>query len=538
MKIRLIEHGKEARKKLLSGISKLSQTVRTTLGPKGRNAIIERPLGMYPTVTNDGVSIAREVFLEDPFENMGALLVKSVSMQTNDVAGDGTTTATILAEAMIKSGLKYIEENKVNPMLVKKGMMDAKNQVIEALTKMSKPVDNKEQMKQVATISSQNAEVGELIGEVFDKVGEEGIVQVEEGSNQGFEIEMKDGLNFDTGLLSPYFLTDPARMEGIYEDFYILVTDKMISNATELIPLMTEMAKAKKPNLLIIAPDIKGNALQTLVANYQQQAFNCVGIKAPEFGDRQEAMLQDIAVMVGAEYISEKVGRELAKTTIDDLGKAVKVISNRDETTIIEGAGDKEKIKTRQEQIKSQVEACKMDFEKERLQTRLARLTGGVAIIKVGAATEVEQKEQKHRIEDALNATRAAMEEGIIIGGGAALLQVSRNIIFSDGDEAIGQEIVQESLSIPLLQIAENAGEDGVKILDELLNKWDIDKNIGYDANSPLGDPLYVDMFKAGIVDPKKVTRSALENAVSIAAMYLTTETALVEKPKKDESNT
>ena len=534
-----ILHSDEARQKLLDGIEKLNNAVRATMGPKGRNALLEKKFGA-PTITNDGVSIAREIDLEEPFENMGAQLVKEVANKTNDVAGDGTTTATVLAHAIIKEGMHHIKTSKVNPMLLKKGIEDAVKIVVDELDKMKKNITNKEEMAQVATISAQNPEVGDLIAEVFEKVGGEGVVQVEEGQTMGLSIEMVEGMQFDNGYISPYMITDPARMEAIYEDADILITDKKISSIQEILPLLESLAQAGKKNMVIIAEDVEGEALATLVVNKLRGTFNTLAIKAPGFGDRRKAMLQDIAVLTGGRVISEEVGLKLENATIDDLGKARKVVSSKDNTTIVEGRGQADAIKQRIASIKAEVEASTSDFDKEKLQERYAKLTGGVAVIKVGAATEVELKEKKHRIEDALSATRAAVEEGVVIGGGAALLQASLKIDpskFDNDEEKLGAEIVKNALSYPVSQIAENAGVDGVVIQDKLIVSWKKNKNIGYDATTPIDaktEKQLVDMFKAGIIDPKKVTRSALENAASAASMFLTTETAVSEIPKEE----
>jgi len=535
-----IKHSDEARQKLLDGIEKLNNTVRVTMGPKGRNVLLEKKYGA-PTITNDGVTIAREIELEDPFENMGAQLVKEVANKTNDVAGDGTTTATVMAHAIIKEGMHYIKNEKVNPMLLKKGIQDAVKLVIEELDKMKKVIKSKEEMAQVATISAQSEEVGKLIAEVFDKVGGEGVVQVEEGQTMGQTIEMVEGMQFDNGFISQYMITDTTRMESVFEDALILITDKKISSIQEILPLLESMAQAGRKNLVIIAEDVEGEALATLVVNKLRGTFNTLAVKAPGFGDRRKAMLQDIAVLTGGRVISSEVGLKLESATIEDLGRARKVVSSKDNTTIVEGHGKPETIKDRIASIRAEHEKSTSDFDKEKLQERLAKLSGGVAVIKVGAATEVELKERKHRIEDALSATRAAIEEGVVIGGGAALLQASLHIKpdkFETAEEKIGAEIVKTALCYPVNQIAENAGVDGAEIQKKLIEAWKKNKNIGYDATTPIkahADKQLVDMFKAGIIDPKKVTRSALENASSVAAMFLTTESAVTEIPKKDE---
>lgn len=533
-----IKHSDDARQKLLDGIEKLNNTVRVTMGPKGRNVLLEKKYGA-PTITNDGVTIAREIELEDAFENMGAQLVKEVANKTNDVAGDGTTTATVMAHAIIKEGMHHIKTNKVNPMLLKKGIEDAVKIVIGELDKMKKEIKSKEEMAQVATISAQNPEVGELIAEVFEKVGGEGVVQVEEGQTMGLSIDIVEGMQFDNGFISPYMITDTNRMEAVFEDAHLLITDSKISSIKDILPLLESMAQAGKKNLVIIAEDIEGEALATLVVNKLRGTFNTLAIKAPGFGDRRKAMLQDIAVLTGGRVISEEVGLKLENASMEDLGRARKIVSSKDHTTVVEGKGQGDAIAQRVASIKVELDASTSDFDKEKLQERLAKLGGGVAVIKVGAATEVELKEKKHRLEDALSATRAALEEGIVIGGGAALLQASVKIDpskFSDDEERLGAEIVKSALAYPLNQIAENAGVDGAVIQEKLHEAWKSDKNMGYDATSPINNPKIVDMIKAGIIDPKKVTRSALENAASVAAMFLTTESAVVDIPKEEPS--
>lgn len=535
-----IRHSDEARQKLLDGIEKLAKAVRVTMGPKGRNALLDKKYGA-PTITNDGVTIAREIDLEDPFENMGAQLVKEVANKTNDVAGDGTTTATVLAHAIIKEGMHHIKTNKVNPMLLKKGIEDAVKTVVGELDKMKKTITKKEEKAQVATISAQNEDVGSLIAEVFDKVGGEGVVQVEEGQTMGVTYEIVEGMQFDNGYISPYMITDSARMEAVFEDPYILITDKKIGSIQEILPLLESLAQAGRKQLVIIAEDLEGDALATLVVNKLRGTFSALAVKAPGFGDRRKAMLQDIATLTGGRVISEEVGLKLENATIEDLGRARKVVANKENTTVVEGRGKAADIKDRVAQIKTEMEKSTSDFDKEKLAERLAKLSGGVAVIKVGAATEVELKEKKHRIEDALSATRAAIEEGIVIGGGAALFQASQKINpekIDHEEERLGAEIVKNALSYPINQIAENAGVDGNVIQAALLEAWEKNKNMGYNANSSIKlkpKEMLVDMFEAGIIDPKKVTRSALENAASVAAMFLTTETAVVDIPKEEK---
>ncbi|MCK5615356.1 chaperonin GroEL [Candidatus Pacearchaeota archaeon] len=531
-----IKHSDDARQKLLDGIEKLNDTVRVTMGPKGRNVLLEKKYGA-PTITNDGVTIAREIELEDAFENMGAQLVKEVANKTNDVAGDGTTTATVMAHAIIKEGMHHIATNKVNPMLLKKGIMDATAIVVEELDKMKKVIKSKEEKEQVATISAQSPEVGKLIAEVFEKIGGEGVVTVEEGQTMGISHDIVEGMQFDNGFISPYMITDTARMEAVFEDAHLLLTDGKVSSIKDILPLLEAMAQAGKKNLVIIAEDIDGEALATLVVNKLRGTFNTLAIKAPGFGDRRKAMLQDIAVLTGGRVISEEVGLKLENTSMEDLGHARKVVSNKDHTTVVEGRGQGPAIEQRVISIKAELDASTSDFDKEKLAERLAKLGGGVAVIKVGAATEVELKEKKYKLEDALNATRAAMEEGVVIGGGAALLQASAKIDldkFKGEEERLGAEILKSSLGYPVNQIAENAGVDGIVIQGKLVEAWKSDKNTGYDATSSINDPKLVDMIKAGIIDPKKVTRSALENAASVAAMFLTTESAVTEIPSEE----
>ncbi|PIZ73026.1 chaperonin GroEL [Candidatus Peregrinibacteria bacterium CG_4_10_14_0_2_um_filter_43_11] len=534
-----IIHGDEARQKLLDGIEQLAKAVRVTMGPKGRNALIDKKYGA-PTITNDGVSIAREIELEDPFENMGAQLVKEVANKTNDVAGDGTTTATVLAHAIIKEGMHHITTSKMNPMLLKAGIEQAVKKVVDELDKMKKTITTKEEMAQVGSISAQNKEVGELIAEVFEKVGGDGVVQVEEGQTMGLSVDMVEGMQFDNGYISPYMVTDTGSMEAIYENAHILLTDKKIASIQEILPLLESMAQAGIKNLVIIAEDLEGDALATLVVNKLRGTFNALAVKAPGFGDRRKAMLQDIAALTGGRVISEEIGLKLESTTLEDLGRARKVVSGKDNTTIVEGRGKKEAIENRVKQIKTEIDNASSEFDKEKLAERLAKLTGGVAVIKVGAATEVELKEKKHRIEDALSATRAAIEEGVVIGGGAALLQASQSIDPEKADsdeEKIGAEIVKKALSYPLTQIAENAGVESEIIISKLEEAWKKNKHMGYDATKNIKlavEEQLVDMFEAGIIDPKKVTRSALENAASVAAMFLTTETAITDIPKDE----
>ncbi|MBI5411678.1 chaperonin GroEL [Candidatus Peregrinibacteria bacterium] len=522
-----ILHGDDARQKLLSGIRKLSDAVRVTMGPKGRNALLDKKYGA-PTITNDGVSIAKEIELEDPYENMGAQLVKEVATKTNDVAGDGTTTATVLAEAMIREGIRNVTAG-ANPMAIKIGIEKAVEAIVGELDKNKEEVTTKEKIAQVATISAQSPEVGALIAEVMDMVGKDGVITVEEGQTMGLAKELVEGMQFDNGYISPYMVTDPARMEAIYEDASILITDRKIASIHDILPLLESMAKTGRKNLVIIAEDIEGEALATLVVNKLRGTFNTLAIKAPGFGDRRKAMLQDIAIVTGGRVISEEVGLKLENASLEDLGHARKVVSSKENTTIVEGKGTKKAIEERIKHIKAEIEATDSDFDREKLQERLAKLSGGVAIIKVGAATEVELKEKKHRIEDALSATRAAVEEGVVAGGGTALVQASKvleKLNPKNPDEKVGVDIVFRALEYPIRQIVSNAGMEGSVVAIAVKSGK---KNHGYNAETM----EYADMMAAGIIDPKKVTRSALQNAASVAAMFLTTETAIAELPEK-----
>jgi chaperonin GroEL len=528
-----IHFSEEARKKLFKGITKLADTVRITMGPKGRNVILEKSYGS-PTITNDGVTIAKDIELEDKFENMGAEMVKEVASKTNDAAGDGTTTATILAHAIIAEGLKYLTAG-ANAMNLKAGIAKATKAVVAELENLKEDVKTKEQQKQVATISSQSEEVGEIIAEVLEKVGENGVVTVEEGQTMGLEIDVVEGMQFDNGYISPYFITNTQNLKAEFEDAQILITDKKISSIQEVLPLLEKLSQAGKKELVIIAEDVDGEALATLVVNKLRGAFSALAVKAPGFGDRRKAMLEDIAALTGGKVISEEVGLKLENVELDDLGRAGKVISDKDNTVIVDGKGDKKAIHARVEAIKKELETTTSDFDKEKLNERLAKLTGGVGVIKVGAATEVEQKEKQHRVEDAVEATKAAIEEGIVAGGGVALIRAKKVLeklieAEEDADEKVGIEIIARSLEIPVRQIAENAGADGGAILAKIVAAKNM--NEGFDA----AHGKFTDLVAAGIIDPKKVTRSALENASSIAGIFLTTEAAIADKPKKEES--
>lgn len=525
-----ITFGDPARSALLAGVKKLNDVVRLTMGPKGRNVVLEKKYG-GPLITNDGVTIAKEIDLKDPEENMGAQLVKEVATKTNDVAGDGTTTATLLAAALLEEGIRNVVAG-ANPIMLKKGIDKAVAKVVEHLDKIAKTLNTKEEIAQVATISAQDAEVGEVIAELMEKVGHEGVITVEESQTFGIDKEIVEGMQFDNGFISPYMVTDPARMEAIYENVKILVTDKKISSIKELLPLLEQIAQSGTKELVIICEDLDGDALATLVVNRLRGTFNVLAIKAPSFGERRKAMLKDIAILTGANMISDELGVKLETATLADLGMARKVVAEKEKTVIVEGSGEESAIDARIEEIKAELDRSKSDFDKEKLAERLAKLSGGVGIIKVGAATEVELKEKKARIEDALNATKAAVQEGIVAGGGAALLHAAAIVSAMKGhseDEMVGIRLLAKILSKPLEQIADNAGKDGKVIVQEVLNKANGDENMGYDAVS--GE--VVDMIKAGIVDPKKVTRSALQNAASVAGIVLTTGASVTDIPEE-----
>jgi chaperonin GroEL len=516
-----------ARNELLAGVEKLADAVRVTMGPKGRNVLLQRSFGA-PHITKDGVSVAKEIELKHPVENMGAQLVKEVASKTADEAGDGTTTATVLAHAVFKEGLKYITAG-ANPVAVKRGMDKAVEAIIAELKNMSKTVENKEQIAQVATISANNdKKIGELIAEAMDKVGKDGVITVEEGKSLQDELEVVEGMQFDRGYLSPYFVTDTEKMVAELNDAYILLYDKKISNMKDLLPLLEQMVQAGNKPLLIIAEDIEGEALATLVVNKLRGVLNVCAVKAPGFGDRRKAMLQDIAILTGGQVISEELGRTLESATLADLGQAGRVVVDKENTTIVDGRGDKAAIEARIAQIKKEIEETTSDYDREKLQERLAKLSGGVAVIKVGAATETEMKEKKDRVDDALSATKAAVEEGIVIGGGAAILKAAAKISVDteDADEKIGVDIVKQAVKAPIKQIATNAGyEAGIVAM----KVEEADENIGF--NAATGE--YVDMFEAGIIDPTKVERIALQNAVSVGSLLLTTEAAVTEIPEE-----
>ena len=523
---KMIAFDEEARRGLERGMNQLADAVRVTLGPKGRNVVLEKKWGA-PTITNDGVSIAKEIELEDPYEKIGAELVKEVAKKTNDVAGDGTTTATILAQALVREGLRNVAAG-ANPMGLKKGIEAAVEAVCEDLSKASKDVETKEQIASTASISAGDKAIGGMIAEAMDKVGKEGVITVEESNTFGLELELTEGMRFDKGYISPYFVTDPERMEAVLDDPYLLVVNSKISAVKDLLPLLEKVMQSGKP-LAIIAEDVEGEALATLVVNKIRGTFKSAAVKAPGFGDRRKAMLADIAILTGGQVISEEVGLKLDNATLDLLGRARKVVITKDETTLVEGSGDADQIAGRVNQIRAEIEKSDSDYDREKLQERLAKLAGGVAVIKVGAATEVELKEKKHRIEDAVSNAKAAVEEGIVAGGGVALLHASITAFEKlelIGDEATGANIVRLALESPLKQIAVNAGLEGGVVVEKVRNL-----EAGHGLDAATGE--YVDMVKAGIIDPAKVTRSALQNAASIAALFLTTEVVIADKPEK-----
>ena len=526
MAAKMIAFDEDARRGLERGMNQLADAVKVTLGPKGRNVVLEKKWGA-PTITNDGVSIAKEIELEDPWEKIGAELVKEVAKKTDDVAGDGTTTATVLAQALVREGLRNVAAG-ANPMSLKKGIESAVERVSEELSKLAKDVETKEQIASTASISAGDSTVGEIIAEAMDKVGKEGVITVEESNTFGLELELTEGMRFDKGYVSHYFATDTERMEAVLDDPYILIVNSKVSANKDLLPLLDKVVQAGKP-LVIIAEDIDGEALATLVVNKIRGLFKSVAVKAPGFGDRRKAMLGDIATLTGGQVISEEVGLKLETADVDLLGKARKVVVTKDETTIVEGAGSKADVQGRINQIRTEIDNTDSDYDREKLQERLAKLAGGVAVIKVGAATEVELKERKHRIEDAVRNAKAAVEEGIVAGGGVALLQAGNSAFQKlelNGDEATGATIVRRALEEPLKQIAVNAGLEGGVVAEKVRSLA-----AGHGLNAADGE--YVDMFKAGIIDPAKVTRSALQNAASIAGLFLTTEAVIAEKPEK-----
>ncbi len=524
--------GTEARSALKRGMDVLAEAVVTTLGPKGRNVAIDKKWGA-PTITHDGVTVAKEIELKDPFENMGAQLLKEAATKTNDIAGDGTTTATLLAHVLIEEGMKNVAAG-ANPMLLKKGILTAAEKVAQAISEAAVEVATREDIANVAAISAQDREIGELIAEVMEKVGKDGVITVEESKGLAFETEYVEGMQFDRGYISPYFITSPETMTATIEDPYILIYDKKISAAQDLVPILEKLVQRGARNLVVIAEDVDGEALATLVVNKLRGLLNCLAVKAPGFGDRRKAMLQDIAILTGGRVITEEEGRKLENATLEDLGRADRVSSTKDETTIVGGRGKEEAIKGRIEQIKIEIEHATSDYDKEKLQERLAKLAGGVAIIRVGAATETELKEKKHRVEDALSATRAAVEEGIVPGGGVALINAMSaldNLKMDYPDEQTGVTILRKALEMPIRRLAENAGPDGAVILSEVRRKHAEtgDKHIGYNVMTD----EYVNMLKAGIIDPAKVTKGALLNAASVAAMVLSTEALITDIPEE-----
>ena len=523
-----IKYQEAARRKLKIGVDKLANAVKITLGPKGRNVVLDKGFGA-PTITNDGVSIAKEIELEDKIENLGAEIIKEVAEKTKDVAGDGTTTATLLAQAIITEGLKNVTAG-TNPLSIKRGIEKSAKVIVDFLKKISRPISGKEEIAQVATISAEDPEVGQLIAEAMEEVGKDGVITVEESKTFGIQKEIVKGLQFDRGYISPYMITDTERMEAVFEDPYILITDKKISSLQDILPVLEKIAQTGKKELVIIADEVEGDALATLVVNKLRGIFNTLAIKAPGFGDRKKEMLEDIAIVTGGQVISEEVGLKLDKIEIKMLGHARKVVSTKENTTIIEGKGEKGNIENRVSQIKKQIKENESEFDKEKLQERLAKLAGGVAVIKVGAATEVEQKARQHKTENALSATRAAVEEGIVAGGGVALLRALKSLeeLKAEGEEKIGIAILKRALEEPIRQIAQNAGRDGSVVAAEVLKG---EGSFGYNAAAD----TFEDLMKAGIVDPTKVVRSALENAVSAAGMFLTTECVIADIPEEKE---
>jgi chaperonin GroEL len=526
-----LQFSDEARRSLKAGLDKLAEAVGTTLGPKGRNVALDKKWGA-PTVTHDGVTVAKEIELEDPYENMGAQLLKEAATKTNDVAGDGTTTATVLAQAIVHEGMKNVAAG-ANAMLLKHGIEAASEAVVQAIKDMAQSVDTRDDIASVAAISAADPEIGNLIADVMDRVGRDGVITVEESKGLEFETEFVEGMQFDRGYISPYFITNPETGEAVLEDPYVLIYDKKISAASDLVPILEKMVQSGRRSLMVIAEDIEGEALATLVLNKLRGVMNVLAVKAPAFGDRRKEMLRDIAVLTGGQVITEEMGRKLETATLADLGEARRILSDKDNTTVIEGKGSDAEIKGRTEQIKAQIETTTSDYDREKLQERLAKLAGGVAIIRVGAATEVELKEKKHRVEDALSATRAAVEEGVVPGGGVALInaiQALDGVSLSLADEMTGVQILRKALERPMRGIVENAGLDGAVVIAEIRRRQNAggDMAIAYDVIKN----EYVNMFEAGIIDPCKVTRSAVENAASIAAMILSTEALITDIPE------
>ena len=522
-------YAEDARKSLKAGIDTLAEAVKITLGPRGRNVILDKKFGP-PQVCSDGVTIAKEIELPEPFENMGAQLLKETASKTNDAAGDGTTTSVVLAQSMISDGFRNVAAG-ANPMALKRGIEKGVVTVVEELKKMSTPVDSREQIAQVASLSAHEDAIGQTIADAMEKVGKDGVITVEESKGLEDETEFVEGMQIDRGYISPYFITNPDRMEAVLEDPYIIITDKKVSAVADILPTLERLLQIGKKNVLLMTEDVDGEALATLVVNKLRGTLNCLAVKAPGFGDRRKAMMEDIAILTGGEVISEERGQKLDSATVNDMGQARRITATKDDTTIVEGKGSEEAIKNRINQIKAQIEDTTSEFDREKLQERMAKLSGGVAVVKVGAATEVELKERKSRVEDALSATRAAVEEGIVPGGGVALVRTQRALkdMKLTGDEAVGAEIVRKALAVPLRLIVENAGQEGAVVLDAVMKHED---DYGYDAE--MGE--YAHMLKQGIVDPVKVTRSALQNAASVAAMVLTTESMISEIPEKDKA--
>jgi len=531
MTAKILKFDEDARRALEAGVNKLANTVSITLGPKGRNVVLDKKRGA-PTITNDGVTIAKEVELEDPWENMGAQLAKEVATKTNDVAGDGTTTATVLAQAMVRHGMRNVAAG-ANPMALKRGIERGVAAAVEHIGKQSRDVEGKDEIAHVAALSAADRAIGETIAEAFEKVGKDGVITVEESQTFGIELEFVEGMQFDKGYISPYFVTDPERMEAVYEDPYTLLVGKKISSVQDLLPLLEKVIQAGKP-LVIVAEDVEGEALATLVVNKIRGTFQSVAVKAPGFGERRKAMLQDMAILTGGQVVSEEIGVKLENVALDMLGRARKIVVTKDDTTLVEGQGSADDIKGRINQIKAEIERTDSDWDREKLQERLAKLAGGVALIKVGAATEVELKEKKHRIEDAVSATRAAIEEGIVTGGGVALIRAEEAVdvgkLGLDGDEATGAAIVKRALSEPSRIIAQNAGHNGGVVVERIRSE-----SGAFGFNAATGE--WGDLLKSGIMDPAKVTRSALQNAASIAGLVLTTESAVVEKPEEEDKS-
>ena len=525
-----IKFAEEARRSLEKGVDALANTVKVTLGPKGRNVVLDRKFGS-PTITNDGVTIARDIDLEDPWENLGCQLVKEVAIKTNDIAGDGTTTATLLAQAMIKEGLKNVAAG-ANPMIMRKGIEKAVKAATDAIEAIARPVESREAIAQVASISASDPEIGNLIADAMEKVGRDGVITVEESNYMGTSLELVEGMNFDRGYISHYMVTDTEKMEAKLENPYILITDKKIAAITEVLPVLEKVVQTGKP-MLLVAEDVEGEALATLIVNKLRGTFTCIAVKAPAFGERRKAMLEDIAILTAGQVVTEDMGLKMENVTLDMLGRAKNVVVKKDETIIVDGEGSEEAVKSRISNIKSQVENTDSEYDREKLQERMAKLSGGVAIIKVGAATETELKEKKHRIEDALAATKAAVEEGIVSGGGVALLNAipAVNAVDAIGDERTGVNLVAKALEEPLRQIANNAGIEGSVVVEKVKEAQTEHKGMGFNALTN----VYEDMIKAGIIDPAKVTRSAVQNAASISAMLLTTEAIVSEKPGEDK---